>query len=481
MQLNKQQTFISVLWALADNIGVRALSFLSMMLLARWLGPEEFGLIGMITVFISLGQTLVVSGLTTSLIRTKEASTSDFNTVFYINVVLSVVIYAIIYIIAPFIALFYEQHILIQVIRVYSIVFLLTALSAVQTAILNKAMDFKKIASLSMPSTILGVIAGLYLGYNGYGVWSIVALYLTTEVTRTLLLWFFVDWKPALHFSREKFKIHFGFGYRLTLSSIIDVAFQNIYNIIIGKFFSVRTLGYFERSRRFCEYPSSSFTGIMIKVTFPLLARLQDEPERLAIVYKKILRFSFFIIAPVMLGSAALAKPIFLLVLGPEWKPAVLFYQILCLAMMFYPIHAFNLNILNVYGRSELFLKLEVAKKAISIIGIILALPFGVIGLVWSNVFTSVMALGVNMYYSGKKIHYSIREQLADIMVTFLIAATVAVLMYYLQDSLSYMGVFIQIALTIFIGGIIYLGLNLLDPKRTMQEALLLLKKEIYD
>lgn len=476
MQNLKQQTFNGIIWTLLDNVGVRALSFISMLFLARWLGPEEFGLVGMITVFISLGQTLVISGMTTSLIRTKDANISDYNTVFYLNFGMSLIIYGVIYILAPYVALFYEESILIQVIRVYAIVFLFTAFSAVQTAILNKQMDFKKLTLFSIPSTIIGIIVGLYMGFNDYGVWSIIGLYLTSEFIRTILLWIFADWKPTLHFSKEKFKIHFGFGYKLMLSTIIDVVFQNIYNIIIGKYFSTRILGYFERSKRFCEYPSASFTGIMLKVTYPMLSKLQDKPLRLAAIYKKILRISFFIIAPIMLGGAVLAEPLFAVVLGPEWKPAVLFFQILCLGMMLYPIHAFNLNILNVYGRSDLFLKLEIIKKSITVVSIPIALQFGILGLVWSTVFTSFAALGVNMYYSSKIIHYPIKNQLADIAVTLFISLIMAFAMFGLQDYLYPTGRISQLIITSFIGILFYVGINYTNKQSPLHEAILLIK-----
>lgn len=472
----KQKTFKGIIWTLIDLVGVRAFSFISMLLLARWLGPEEFGLVGMIAVFISLGQTLVVSGMTTSLIRTHETNASDYDTVFYLNLGMSLIIYGIIYVLAPYVALFYGETILTEVIRVYGLVFLFTALSAVQSAILNKQMAFKKLTLLSIPSTILGTAVGLYMGYYDYGVWSIVGLYLTTELVRTLLLWLFAEWKPSIHFSTAKCKIHYGFGYKLMLSTILDTLFQNSYNIIIGKFFSAQTLGYYERSKRFCEYPSASFTGIVLKVTYPMLSKLQNDPQRLAAIFKKILRISFFIIAPVMLGGAALAEPLFAAILGPTWKPAVVFFQVLCLATMLYPIHAFNLNVLNVYGRSDLFLKLEVIKKSILVVSILVALQFGIMGLVWSSVFTSFASLGVNMYYSSKIIDYPIKEQLTDLGVTLMITLLIAFMMFGIQHYLYANGRVLQIIGTSLVGGFLYIGINFINKQSPLHEAILLLK-----
>ena len=479
MENLKQLTFDAIFWTVLDNVGVRAISFISMLFLARWLGPEEFGFVGMIAVFISLGHTLVISGMTTSLIRTSNADNSDYNTVFYLNLVMSLIVYFSIYSLASYIAFFYEEPILIDVIRVYAIIFLLTAFSAVQSTILNKEMNFKKLTLISLPSTFIGVSVGLYMGYLDYGVWSIIFLYLTTELIRTILLWVFGDWKPSLNFSKQKFKIHFGFGYKLMLSAIIDTVYQNIYNIIIGKFYSATTLGYFERSKRFCEYPSSTFTGIMLKVTYPMLSKLQDEPERMASIYKKILRISFFIIAPVMLGSASVADPLFEFILGSEWLPAVIFFQILCLGMMLYPIHAFNLNILNVYGRSDLFLKLELIKKSIAVFSILFAFQFGVIGLVWSYVFASFASLFVNMYYSSRIIEYPIKEQFQDLIVTLFISASVAIVMYNLQLHLHQLGSLLQFSITLVFGSLLYIFINFLNKKSPIHESLILFKNRI--
>jgi O-antigen/teichoic acid export membrane protein len=472
----KQQTFKGLFWTLLDNVGVRIFSFISMLLLARWLGPEEFGLVGMIAVFIALGQTLVVSGMTTSLIRTKDAGAADYNTVFYLNLIMSFCVYGIIYLIAPYVASFYAEPVLIDVIRVYGLVFLLTAFSTVQSAILNRDMAFKKLTLISVPSILGGIAVGLYLGYHNYGVWSIVWLYLSTELIKSLLLWVFSDWYPKLEFSKEKCKVHYRFGYKLALSTILDTVFQNSYNIIIGKYFSARTLGYFERSKRFCEYPSATFTGILLKVTYPMLSKLQDEPLRLTAVYRKMIRISFFVIAPVMLGAAALAPPLFEVVLGPEWEPAVIFFQVLCLAFMLYPIHAFNLNVLTVYGRSDLFLKVEIIKKTITVISILVGLQFGIMGLVWSSVFTSFAALGVNMYYSSKIISYPIKVQLKDLLITLLFAVVMVLTMFIVRYYLTTFHNVLQILIVGGIGAVLYGGINLTYAKSPLHEAIVLIK-----
>lgn len=262
------------------------------------------------------------------------------------------------------------------------------------------------------------------------------------------------------------------------LSGLIDTVFKNMYNILIGKFYSAQALGYYERSKQFSEYPSATLTGIIGKVTYPLLSQLQDQPKRLERVYRDLIKSSFFVIAPIMLGAAAIAKPLFILVLGKEWQDAVIFFQILSLAMMLYPIHAFNLNILKVYGRSDLFLKLELIKKAIITVSVIIAFQFGIIGLVWSSVFTSFAALGVNMYYSSKLINYTIIQQFKDLSQIFILAVVTALIMFVITNLFSDMMYLVQIVIASFLGIVVYLSISYLNKKSPIHQALLLLKSK---
>ncbi|MBD0849818.1 lipopolysaccharide biosynthesis protein [Maribacter arenosus] len=427
----KHKTIYGAAWSFAEALFLKGLSFIAMLLLARWLGPIDFGLIGMIAVFIGIGTSLVDSGMSSSIIRTKDADDDDYTTVFYMNMTISLIVYALMFYSAPYIALFYKQEVLISVIRVYCLIFIISAFSAVQLAILNKEMRFKRMTLLNAPSIIIGVGVGLYMGYNNYGVWSIITMYMTSQIVLSVLLWITGSWKPSLNFSKEKLKYHYNFGYKIMLSGLLDTIFKNSYQIIIGKFFPVQTLGHYERAKRFNEYPSTLITGILGKVTYPMLAQLQDDPPRLSMIYRRLLRMAFFIIAPLMLGLAAMAEPLFELILGPEWVPAVPYFQILSLAAMLHPIHAFNVNVLKVYGRSDLFLKLEIFKKSFLTLALIIGFQFGVIGLVWSGVFTSVISLAINTYYSSKLIDYSTKMQFLDMLPILLLAGLTFLLMYY--------------------------------------------------
>ncbi len=453
----KRKTISGVAWSFAEAILIKGISFVAMLLLARWLGPTDFGLIGMIAVFIAIGRSLVDSGMSLSIIRTTDADDSDFSTVFFMNMVMSFLVYTILFFTAPYIAIFYEQEILVEIIRVYCLSFIISAFSAVQLAILTKEMKFKRLVLLTAPSTITGVIVGLTLGYYDYGVWSIVAMLLTTQVVLSILLWINATWKPSLNYSKEKFIYHYTFGYKIMLSGLLDTIFNNSYNIIIGKYFPVETLGFYERAKRFNDYPSVTITGIVRKVTYPMLAQLQNDVPRLSVIYRKMIKVAFFIVAPFMLGGAAIAKPLFELVLGPSWLPAVPFFQILSLAAILYPIHAFNVNILQVFGRSDWFLKLEVIKKVLMAISILVGFQFGIMGLIWSSVFSSFLSLLINTHYSSRLIDYSTKNQLSDMLPILLSASLTFLVMYYSAQSLNDYHQIIQIAFASLMGILFYL------------------------
>ncbi|MAP80963.1 MAG: flippase [Aequorivita sp.] len=472
----KKQTFSGVIWTFLDTFFLSGLSFVAMIYIARILGPTEFGLIGMISVFIAVGTSMVDSGLSASIVRTKNVDNSDFSTVFYLNLGMSFLVYAIMFLLAPLIADFYSQPILTGVVRLYCFSFIIAAFSAIQLAQLNREMQFKKIAKYNLPGTIIGIIVGIILSLKGSGVWSIVWMHLTKQLVQSSVLWLASAWKPTLYFSREKMKYHYGFGYKLMLSGLLNTVFDNSYNIVIGKFFTVQSVGFFERARSFNHYPVSTLTGIISRVTYPLLSRIQDEQERISRVYKQLLQFSFFITAPLMLGAAALARPLFFLVLGEQWLPAVPYFQILCLASIFLPIHSFNLNVLKVYGRSDLFLKLEILKKIVIVVGIVIALPFGMMALVWSSVIASFIALLINTYYSQHLIHYKTAKQLLDMLPTFLIAGIMAAGMFALALSLQPQGLWLQILIPALVGALFYLSVNFLLKRPSIQFGLKLIK-----
>src|SRR5690606_36510613 len=271
---------------------------------------------------------------------------------------------------------------------------------------LTKEMNFKTQTLIAIPASLAGGFTGIIMAYLGFGVWSLVWSSIVTIVVSTVQLWIYSKWKPDWTFSISKFKMHFYFGYKLTISGLLDKIFNNIFLIIIGKFFSPAQVGFFTRAETMKQLPVTNISNTLNKVAYPLFASIQDDNIQLKRVYKKLMKMVLFVVAPVLILSAVLAEPIFRFLFTEKWLPAVPYFQILCAAGILYPLHAYNLNILNVKGRSDLFLKLEVIKKIIIVLAIIFALPYGIIALLYGQVFISIIVYFINSHYSGKFIGY---------------------------------------------------------------------------
>ncbi|HFX18010.1 MAG TPA: lipopolysaccharide biosynthesis protein, partial [Flavobacteriales bacterium] len=336
----KKQALAGVKWTFIQQLGTQGIGFIISIVLARLLLPEDFGLIAMITVFIAIGNVLLNSGLGSSLIRRQHLDEEDYSTVFYFNLLVSILIYMLTYWAAPYIANFYQQPILTQLIRWLGLTFIINAFAVIQQTRLTKLMDFKTQAIIAIPSLIIGGSIGVLMAYLQYGVWSLIAYNLIKNLVNTLQLWFYSKWQPLLKFNIAKFKQHFHFGYKLTLSGLLDTIFNNAYNIVIGKFFPVSDVGYYQRAKTLEMYPVGTLSAIMGKVSYPLFAQIQDDNVRLKSVYKKILQMNIFLIAPVLMISGVLAKPLFRFLFTDKWLPAVPYFQILLITGILYPIHA---------------------------------------------------------------------------------------------------------------------------------------------
>jgi O-antigen/teichoic acid export membrane protein len=426
----KEKGLNSILWTFGQQFGAQIIQFIVQIILARILMPEEFGLIGMLAIFMSIGNSLVDSGMSSSLIRTNDADESDFSSVFFINVTFSIILYFILFFAASHIAIFFKEPILADILKVYCLTFVIKAISSIQYVQLIIQMDFKRQTILQLPSLAISSVVGLVLAYKGYGVWSLVWLQFAKVTLESVLIWFQVKWRPSLIFDWSRLKRHFNFGYKLTLSGIIDTIYSNIYNIIIGKFFSVSLLGYYTRADAIKQLPVNNISSALKKVTYPLFSSIQNDNKRLKSVYKIMIQQVLFWVAPVMLIAAVLAEPLFRFLMTEKWLPAVPFFQILCLSGIVHPLHAYNLNILNVKGRSDLFLKLEIIKKAITTIGLLIALSFGIYGLLWLQFGISIFSFFINSYYSGKMINYPTKEQLTDVIPIFGLAGAMGSLVF---------------------------------------------------
>jgi len=452
----RKRTVSGLIWTFTQQFSVQGINVITGIVLARLLLPSDFGLIGMLAVFIAIGNTLMDGGMTSSLIRTKDADNGDYSTVFFINLIFSISLYILLFFSAPLIADFYHQPVLTQVVRLYTLSFIIRAFVGVQTTKLTKEMRFKVQMLMQIPSTIIGGVTGIVLAYKGFGVWSLVWMNLVQTTLFTIQHWIFSGWVPGMIIDREKLKFHFRFGYKLTFSGIIDTIYTNAYKIIIGKYFSAAELGYYTQAKDLQSLPVTNISTALNKVTYPLFASIQDDDVRLRDVYQKLLRQVIFWVAPLMIMGMVVAEPLFQLVLTPKWLPAVPYFQILCITGILYPFHVYNLNILNVKGRSDLFLKLEIIKKAFITVGIAVSFFFGIYGLLIFQVIASVFAFGVNTWYSGRFINFTALDQIKEVSPGILLATLAGVVTWSLnsfmvQETINSSGIILCILLLTYI------------------------------
>ncbi|WP_017494986.1 lipopolysaccharide biosynthesis protein [Flavobacterium sp. WG21] len=476
----KKAALYGMFWSAIQQFSTQGISFVVSIILARLLSPSEFGLIGMITVLMSIGTVLMEGGLSQSLIRTNNPTKEDYTTVFYFNLIGSCVIYLIIFLLSGSIAEFYNQPLLKSVINWYGLIFIINAFSSVQYTKLSKQMEFRKELLVVIPSLILSSIVGIAMAYMGYGIWSLIVSALVQSILASIQLWIRSDWKPSWSFNKEKFNYHFHYGYKLTLSGVLDAIFVNAYAIIIGRFFAPAQVGFYNRADTLKQLPVSNISVVLNKVTFPLFAQVYNDDERLKDIYKRIMQMVLFLIAPTLLFMSALGEPLFRLLFTAKWLPAVPYFQILCWNGILYPIHAYNLNILKVKGRSDLFLKLEVIKKLMITIVIIATIQFGVQGLLYGSIVTSVLAFFINTYYTGIFLKYTSTNQLLDLLPIVFLATINGVLVYcldsVLKDYLNYD--ILRLIIGSVMGTLLYLVMAYIFKIDSLNELIKIIKKQ---
>lgn len=449
----KDQTISGMVWSLLQNVGGKGISFVVSIILARLLTPEVFGLVGMLMIFIQLSRVLVQAGFNQALIQKKDTDEEDFSTVFWINFVVSLLIYGILFLGAPWIAEFYEQDILTPLTRAFGLVFVLNAFSYVQEAKLQKEMRFKTLTIIHLPSTILGGIVSVVMALMGYGVWSLIALQIVTSLVYSVQIWIYARWKPLWAFNKAKAKGLFSFGGSLMFSAILDTVFQNIYIVAIAKYFPLSAAGYYQNAKKLVNTPSITFSNALNKVAFPAFSSIQDDDQRLKQGFKKVIQQVLFWLCPLFILAGVMATPLFGFVLGKQWLPAVPYFQWLCVVGIFLPLNLYNLNIVNVKGRSDIILKLEVVKKIIVVIGVIIAVPIGVYALLIFQAGFSVFAYFLNGHFSGKFINYPLKEQVKDIIPIFLLGISTGIIVWLLNRQMIHFPELLRLIIGFVVGG----------------------------
>jgi O-antigen/teichoic acid export membrane protein len=476
----RNKTIRGVTWSFLDNISSSGVTFLVGLVLARILTPEEYGLLAMVVIFIAISNSIVDSGFSNALIRKIDANETDYNTVFYFNILIAFLLYFILYICAPLISSFFKEPLLVSITRVLSIVLVFNSLSIIQRTILVKKVDFKTQTKISLIASIVSGVLGILMAFCECGVWSLVGQQISRQLLNTFFLWYYSKWRPQIEFSVNSFKELFGFGSKLLISGLIDAVYKNIYYIVIGRSYHASLLGQYTRAEQFSFIFSGNLTSVIQRVSFPVLSSIQDDSERLREAYRKIIKTTMLITFACMLGLAAVAKPLILILIGGKWFLAVSFLQIVCLGEMLYPLHAINLNILQVKGRSDIFLRLEILKKTIIVLPIVLGIVYGIYYLLWGSVCISLISFFLNSYHSSRLVGYSTKDQIKDILPSFIVSSIVAIIMWTitLLNISLYATLIFQLVVGMIMAILIYEKVNLKEYQEVKRMFLSLIEKK---
>ena len=470
----KSKAASGLAWTSFEKVGQEVIQFVIGIIIARILAPEDFGVVGMTAIFLALANTIVDSGFGSALIQKKDRTEADYSTCFYFNILVGLAIYGILWIAAPWIADFYRTPILTDVVRVLGIAFIINSLSISQTARMTAEMQFRQMSVITIVAQLVTGLVGLVLAMTGWGVWALVFQQIASGAVRLIGMEIALKWVPSLQFSRQSLRHLFGFGSKILCSSIINTVYNNLYTLVIGRAFLPSDVGYYTRANQTAALPTNSLTQVVMKVAYPMMAQVQDDVERLRNAYTKFLRAQLFVIFPVLLGIAALAEPLFLVLLGEKWLPAVRLLQVLCLGMLFDPLTVINLNILYVKGRTDLVLRLELIKKPIAFLILFLSLNFGLMWLCAGRALYCLIAYAFNCYYTGRFIGMGFWRQIVIILPVLVRGVVMGAVCYGLCLVIS--NPLAQVIVGVLAGGAVYLGMAYAAHDDTMADGMALVK-----
>lgn len=450
----KDKTVKGVGWSAADAFLGRGITFVVGIVLARLLTPSEYGLIGITTIFVSVLDAIVDSGFSQALIRKKDATKDDYNTMFITNMVLSVLMFFALFFSAPAIARFFDRPELVNLTRVMGSMLIINALSITQNTVLIKRIDFKTKTRASVISAILSGIIGICMAFMGFGVWALVGQQLSKQFINTICLWIFNKWWPNFSFSKQSFNYMWGFGWKMLASSLLNNIWRQLYQVVVGKFYSPATLGQYSKAKEYSTIFSANIDLIVNRVSYPVLSEIQDDKSRLTGAYRKIIKTTMFVTAVCMISMGAVAEPLIYCLIGPQWHEAATYLPLICLSMSLYPLHSINLNMLKVQGRSDLYFVLEVIKKIIAIGPICIGIFIDIYWMVAASVVTGIIAFFLNSHYSGKLIGYSSWMQIKDIAPSYGLSILIALSVYFLKYlAISY---WVILPIQIIVGTIMF-------------------------
>jgi len=448
----------NLVWRFAERCGAQLVSFIVSIVLARILAPEDYGTIALVTVFTAILQVFVDSGLGTALIQKKDADEIDFSSVFYFNFVVCLILYLGMFAAAPFIADFYGDVTLVPVIRILSLTIVISGVKGIQQAYVSRNMLFKRFFFSTIGGTIFSAVLGIAMAYAGFGIWALVAQQLSNTFIDTLILWITVRWRPTKSFSWTRLKYLLSFGWKLLVSSLLDTAYNNLRNLIIGKMYSSSDLAFYNQGDKFPKVIVTNINASIDSVLLPTMSSAQDDKERVKQMTRRAIKTSTYVMAPLMMGLAFCAEPIVSLVLTDKWLPCVPFLRIFCITYMFWPVHTANLNAINAMGRSDWFLRLEIIKKIMGMTILLSTMWFGVMAMAYSLLLSSVLSQIINSWPNRKLLGYGYLEQVRDFAPGISLAVIMGICVYFI--SFLHLPTIVTLLIQFIVGAAIYIGVS---------------------
>ncbi len=472
----KTQTKVGLYWTFFNNFANYGVQFVVSIILARLLSPEYYGITALPAIFIAVAGTLVNSGFGSALVRKPTINDKDLSTAFYYSITVGIVLYCALFISADWIAKFYDAPILSSVLKFTALDLLFSPIGSVLSVQLTRKLDFKTPTKISITCKIITGIIGVAMAYMGYGIWALVIPSVVSSILSILLLYYFVRWLPIAGWSRESFRYLWDFGNKMLASYLIGTIFENLYPLLIGKYYSTRDLGMYNRANGYAYLPSSNITNVLQSVTYPVLSKVQDDTVALSKNYRKIICVTAFIVFPLMLMLSALARPLILVMITDKWESCIILLQIVCFSMMWYPVHAINLNLLMVKGHSDLFFRLEIIKRLLGVIILVIAISRGLVFIVSADVLMSVICLILNTHYTGRFINAGFLTQMKDLFPALSLSLAMWCLIHVINFFIT--NLYCQIIFGAIVGATFYLGLSYLLKRPELQEIKYLLSRK---
>lgn len=428
--MSGSKVYSNFLWRFLERCGAQGVTFIVSLVLARLLDPDIYGTVALITVFTTIMQAFVDSGMGNALVQKKNADDLDFSTVFYFNIVVSLVLYAIMFFVAPLIASFYEKPELVPLVRALSLIIVIAGVKNIQQAYVSRNLLYKKFFFATLAGTIGAAVAGIAMAYLGYGAWALVVQMLLNAFVDTIILWFTVKWRPHKIFSFERLKSLFSYGWKLLVSSLLDIIYNELAQLIIGKKYSSSDLGYYNRGKQFPSVFVSNVNVAIDSVLLPVMSKDQDSTDRIKAMTRRSVRIGIFVMAPIMIGLAVCSRPLIQLILTEKWLPAVPYLWMFCIIYMLYPVQTANLNAIKAIGRSDIYLRLELIKKAIGIVILIITMNYGVFAVACGVMITRVLYQVINAVPSKRLLNYKYTEVCKDLFPSIFVAGVMGVCIY---------------------------------------------------